>query len=96
MDIKKTCTQQLATSITAFKMSIHRRSCSGSKDGNGGSMQGSTVKILLYDLGKRQKTLQGAAIQSVHHLWKIKPASIRKREIPAVPAHIQSHDCLHN
>jgi Alpha-kinase family len=29
-------------------------------------------------------------------LWKIKPASIRKCEIPALPAHIQSHDCLHN
>jgi hypothetical protein len=29
-------------------------------------------------------------------LWKIKPASIRKHEIPALPAHIQSHDCLHN
>jgi hypothetical protein len=29
-------------------------------------------------------------------LWKIKPASIRKHEIPALPAHIWSHDCLHN
>jgi hypothetical protein len=29
-------------------------------------------------------------------VWKIKPASIRKCEIPALPAHIRSHDCLHN
>jgi hypothetical protein len=29
-------------------------------------------------------------------LWKIKPASIRKHKIPALPMHIWSHDCLHN
>jgi hypothetical protein len=29
-------------------------------------------------------------------VWKIKPASTRKREIPALPAHIRSHDHLYN
>jgi hypothetical protein len=36
------------------------------------------------------------ACQALMVVWKIKPASIRKCELPALPAHIQSHDCLCN
>jgi hypothetical protein len=37
---------------------------------------------------ERAKDIARGAIKSVHHLWKIKPASTRKCEISLLPAHI--------